>query len=429
MTQNAGVVAGLGPTDETGASTVETPSRSSDSLRQLATKLAKTLVLLGVVSLGVWKLVRPLALSISTEAVVGARVTTLRAPIDGFLKSAPLELGSMIQSGADVANIDDQWADDRFLRETENRLRIVEAEITAATPIIQELEDFGAGLKQGSQLYQARRVTQLSAIVAEAEAKLAVDRTQAEEADRHFRRTEAASAFGVLTTEKRAEAERDWRIGEQRVAAAEQGLEATRAQLTSAREGVNIDSSGTGSDRPYSRQRLDEVKLELVRWRQQVDARTKTRDALRAQLDEARARYKQLSAATIQAPRPGRVWRIHAAANAFISRGQPIVSLLDCDSVLVVALVPQRVFGKLRIGAPARFKLESGERFQGHVTQLIGQSPPSSEDTLIAPGLIGMPVGPNTPHDQYQIVVSFPELAKSPRMQCTVGQSGEVSFD
>lgn len=89
--------------------------------------------------------------------------------------------------------------------------------------------------------------------------------------------------------------------------------------------------------------------------------------------------------AELVAPHRARLWRVHASSSAFVSKGQQIASLLDCENTLVVATVPERVFNRLAIGGGATFEMNTtGERYRGHVVQMAGRTSPTGEDVLVA---------------------------------------------
>lgn len=402
--------------------------RTLASVREGAGRWLKTAAGLAVLGYAGLALAKSFVLPVSSEAVVAGSVTTLRAPIDGVLGLKGVELGAIVKAEHRLAEIRNPWEDDGLVRDLQNRLAVVEAELGTLEPQSAALEALADGLRRGASLYQLQRVNQLNSLLAEARARLEADKAQeALGRERHARAT-ALFEQGVASQEEVAQAERDRRVAEQSLEATTRSIEALAGQQESARQGVNVDAGGMGADRPYSRQRLDEVSLELIRVRQRTEAQSRVRDALKAELARAQQRFDQLSSAALSAVRPGRVWRVHAADGAYVNRGQPVLSVLDCDVGLVAATVKERVFDDLKIGGAATFELD-GRKLRGRIVQLEGLTKAAHDDLVVAPGLVGQRDPIPTSADPYRVTISVPDLRKPPYDDCAVGRSGDVTFE
>jgi multidrug resistance efflux pump len=233
-----------------------------------------------------------------------------------------------------------------------------------------------------------------------------------------------------MSPERFAELERDAHVAQQRVLATENALGGITGQLGAAKQGVNIDSMGAGTDRPYSRQRQDEVILELLRLDHETAINEAVRKTLEEQLRAAERRLEELAAAKLSAPRAGVAWKFLVSSGRFVRRGEALLSLLECDAGTVVATVRRSVFEKLRIGTPARFVLDGdGGEFRGRVVQLQGLVRQSPDEVVVAPGLVGQRDPIPQSADPYRVILTFPELGKNQGGQCWLGHSGRVHFD
>jgi multidrug resistance efflux pump len=389
-------------------------------IRKHAPRVAKSTLGIAVCSAGVWFVLKRFFLCVSRKAVVGAALLTLHAPIDGHVQQSSLTLGRYVEAKEVLGVINNPWADDQSVRALELQLGDADVEIASISPLLEEFEGIASSLKNGTALYQARRVAQLQAVAAEAEARIKAQEAMSHEAQQVLDRSQELAVDGLVSPERRSEVERDAIVGKETVEALQRNLDGIGAQLDAAQKGVNIDSSGMGSDRPYSRQRLDELRIELVRWRQRLTEQQKRRDTLVRKLAEVRARLQQFSQATLSSPRRGRIWEVLTAPDTYVSKGSPVVSILNCEELLVVATVSEWVFARLSISTRARFTVtQTGERHLGRVVELLGSEPLAQ--TLVAPGLLTEP-------GTYRVVLAFPSLAGTSADQCSVGQSGEVTF-
>src|SRR3981189_1971384 len=65
-----------------------------------------------LVAVGFLTIYQHVIVRVSREAVINARVTTIRAPMDGIVKTASATPGRAVQAGALIGDIEDPMADD-----------------------------------------------------------------------------------------------------------------------------------------------------------------------------------------------------------------------------------------------------------------------------------------------------------------------------
>ena len=110
-------------------------------------------------------------------------------------------------------------------------------------------------------------------------------------------------------------------------------MERLSKQLESARKGVFIGDAR--NDVPYSRQRMDEVTIQLA----DLDARTRETQArieqLTRQLGEETVRVERQEDAEIVMPFNGVIWRNSVVAGSNVVVGQEISRILDCRELFV----------------------------------------------------------------------------------------------
>lgn len=392
-------------------------------------RVSTTLIGCAAVGYAIWRALNAYVLPVSSQAVVAGRIHVMRAPMDGNLTWKELKLGAVLPARAEAGAIHDPYASDLFVRDLSNKLEITEAELAALEPQVDRLEKFAAGLRGGANLYQLRRVEQLQSLLGETQARLEADRAKAKLAATERQRAESMLKEGVGSDMRHAESVRDLTVAEQSEATTALSLEAVKTQLEAAKQGISIDSNGIGSERPYSKQRLDEVTLELMRLRQRIEEGHVVRETLKAQRASAQARLKELSEVSLLTDSRVRAWKMMSSGGEYVYKGQPLVSLLDCETILVVATVRESVFNRLEVGSSARFKGEDGVVHRGSVVQLEGLTRATSEDSIVAPGLTGQRDPIPTSADPYRVTLTFPSLAESQRKACAIGKTGRVTFD
>jgi multidrug efflux pump subunit AcrA (membrane-fusion protein) len=137
-------------------------------------------------------------------------------------------------------------------------------------------------------------------------------------------------------------------------------------------------------------------------------------EAQQSQLAAERERLAAHSRAILAAPVKGQLWTIQAAPGEFVRKGQEILTVLDCATVIVTASVSERNYNELHLGDPVRFRVSGTDRdYAGRIVKL-------GSTTTFA-----IPFDPGS----HQIVVAVPKLSASPEDGCAVGRTGEVTFE
>jgi hypothetical protein len=129
-----------------------------------------------------------------------------------------------------------------------------------------------------------------------------------------------------------------------------------------------------------------------------------------------------LTAAELAAPADGLLWEYLANTGEVVRKGQDLVKLVDCTTVMITAAVNEQLYNTLRQGDPAQFRLlGSSEVFDAVVTRLGG--------TGAAALYANLAIGPTPDHlKRYDVTLSAPMLARSTTTACAVGRTGRVVF-
>src|ERR1700732_4707777 len=91
---------------------------------------------------------------VSREAVINARVTTIRAPMDGIVKTASAVPGRAVQAGDTIGDIEDPPADDARFFQLQQDLHATEREHTALTSRLADLRRSRAEANAQAEAYR-----------------------------------------------------------------------------------------------------------------------------------------------------------------------------------------------------------------------------------------------------------------------------------
>lgn len=99
----------------------------------------------------------------SADAVINARLTTVRAPTAGQLTLEHRLLGSSVAQGEQLGSIDDPLVDNIYLNDMIREKAFATAEVDRLSSVIAAIEQSVSDLQARSERYQQQRILQLQA--------------------------------------------------------------------------------------------------------------------------------------------------------------------------------------------------------------------------------------------------------------------------
>ena len=371
-------------------------------------------------------LVRTYILTFSELAVVTSHTVTLRAPIDGQVSIA-MDVGSRVDKEETIATIHDDRVDDSREVDLDSKVTATRQNIAALVEFTGELRELTRSFQSGADVYQKSRELQLTRLLSQGFDRVQGNRAILQEAASRVDRTDTLADSGLASRQEVDQAKKDKLVAEANLLASQESLEAARHSLNAAKTGINLDSDGTytSNDKPYSRQRVDDLSIQLLaRNRDLADQRAALR-SLEGQLEGERRRLDLVRRADLLGPEGTRVLRVFVSTGEYVHKGQDILQVIDCGSGLVTAMVSERNFDRIRIGMRAHFELKNdNSSYDGEVIQVLGPLDQQSESTLSRLAISGTPA-----EGRYSALLRFPGFAARQRADCQIGQTGEVRFD
>ena len=353
----------------------------------------------------------------SVEAVINARVTTLRAPTDGEVQLGPnpLAFGTSVARGDVLLRIINGRADRSRVDDLTHQIEQLKDERSGIAVRLANARTLLNGLTEQTRLFAEARILQLEARQGELEAEVAAARARSDEAKTSFDRLATLASKGWLPSAQLNQAKRDSLVAEKLEAAAQMRLEAVGIELTAAQRGVFVGTSN--NDRPRYMQRVDQLEQQLNTLAEALEERGQRMIRLNDKLAEEKTRFNALHAGDVIALARGSVWEVLTAPEEPVRRGQELVRMLDCSEPVVTAVVGKAVSSRLQIGSPVRFRPRDGrEELPGTVTRLSAASASPSNLAISGSAL--------TP-GSYHVTVVVPKLGEG----CLIGRTGRMFFD
>jgi multidrug resistance efflux pump len=354
----------------------------------------------------------------SVEAVINARVTTLRAPTDGEVQlgpSSPLAFGTSVARGDVLLRITNRRADRSRVDDLTHQIEQLKDERSGIAVQLANTRTLLNDLTEQTRLFAEARVLQLEARQGELEAEVAAARARTDEAKTSLDRLTTLASKGWLPRAQLNQATRDGLIAEKLEAAAQRRLEAVGIELAAAQRGVFVGAGN--NDRPRYMQRVDQLQQQVSNLADALAERDQRMSRLNDTLAEEKARFNVPHAADVVALAKGSVWEILTAPEEQVLRGQDLLHVLDCSEPLVTAVVSEAVASRIQVGSPVRFRPRDGrEELPGTVVRLSAAT--VSQTNLAIPSSVLTP-------GSYHVIVAVPKLAQG----CLIGRTGRVFFD
>ncbi|AMJ62574.1 hypothetical protein AXW83_21760 [Bosea sp. PAMC 26642] len=360
---------------------------------------------------------RTLLQTSSVEAVINARVMTLRAPIAGEIVALPVDLAaseavpagkillSVVNPRADRTRLDDLR---RSFGQMKNQHKAVEAKLAAA-----RLSE--ADLDRQAEKFRLGRIEQLASRIAETESLIAVAGARREEAVAARERSETLARSGNVTAAEFARLTREVTAMTETETATRHRLAAIAVELAAARAGIFIGDSY--NDRPSSVQRGDEMRQRIVDLGADLASLEAELQRLGPELEAEQTRHQAFADVAMTLPVAGRIWETMVSPGEQVRVGQDLVRLIDCSTAIVTANVTESVYNRLSVGSTARFiPADGGKELQGRVVNLTGLAG-APANLAIEPAALSK--------ESYRVTVSVRELGSQ---SCGVGRTGRVVF-
>jgi|SRR5580700_1636065 multidrug resistance efflux pump len=378
-------------------------------------RLVKFGVGAALLSIGALTTYQQVVVRVSREAVINARVVSIRAPMDGIVKAAASAPGTAVRSGMAIGQIEDPNPDDARSFQLQLDLKATERERDALSRRLDDLQRARAEANMQAESFQLGRVRQDELRVDEARASVAAATAREQDATAVVTRGAALHENGYMADAAYERAYHAKEAAQQETIAARKRLDALTVELEAARNGTYLGDNY--NDVPSSVQRARELTVRIDETKASLDELIQKDETITAQLTAERTRLAARSSAALTAPIDGNLWTVQAAAGEYVRKGQELFTVLDCSTVAVTASVSERDYNELRLGEPVRFRVAgTGREYSGRITKLGLTS--TGRSFAISPE-----------ERRQQVAVQLFDLPESGSDSCAVGRTGEIVFE
>jgi hypothetical protein len=382
----------------------------------MARRFLKIALGIGLVVAFGWAPLRAMLATTSVEAIVNARIETIRAPIEGIVQ-APAEKTANWSSTAapPKLTISNPYADRSRLDELRRDLNTLESQEEMLGRQSQLTQAALDTINLQAEKYRVGRLKLIDARLARQTAELQATSAKTSQTTASKRRSDHLQQTGFISGADSDRVQYEWNAATSAEAAAQKRLEESKVEHDAVADGVFIGDSY--NDSPSSIQRETELKMKKGELDAQLaGVRTQIKH-ITDQISEEEARVRLRSEAIVALPSKGRVWEMLVGPGEFVNKGQDLLRVLDCSHPIVSANVDERVYNRLEVGSPATFRpLQDGKTYHGTVTNLTGAAG-APANFAIAP--INLRKSP------FYVTIAMDDMGEA---GCSIGRTGTVTF-
>ncbi|MBB5574840.1 MULTISPECIES: HlyD family secretion protein [Rhizobium] len=320
----------------------------------------------------------------SRDGTVNARFAIVNAPIDGMISGEPAKVGTPVNEGQTLAEINNPRVNRAILASLEadrntarDRVVALKAERDALTALREQLS-------KRLDIFREATISNLEREVEILRKKVQVSQAQDLAAQVDLSRRMDLESKGILTQRMVDAARAAGAATGGEVEISNLTVDQLEQRLTALRQGIFAFGDGQ-NDVPYSRQRQDEVIVRIGDLNSRI-AENETRAAeVDKQLIEERNRVGSLESATAIAPFDGVVWSRSIVNGSNVVLNSELMRLLDCREMFVDILVPEVDYDEIYPGLAAQVRLFGrSDVFNGTVVSVKGSSAAVDSDSFAA---------------------------------------------
>ena len=361
---------------------------------------------------------QPLYVLLDRDAAVTSWLNVVTAPIAGTVEGLDTRAGQQVGKEGEVARIVNYSIDRGNVIRAEGLERRAEVRLAQASQYSQRVAALATQWSDRRARYAEGFRRDLDLDIQDLEQRLVLqkERVTLSEAAATRRRTLRATGTGSQADEDSAlSTQRENQVTFTQMS---NTLERSRERRRLAEQGVFLQQDGKEPE--WSWRSIDESALEAARANRATSDAQDELNTTQSLLAKERLNLEASSTATIRVPAFMTIWSNAASNNAYVNKGDQILSWLDCGKLLVDVPVTETLAALLQEGMRAKVELEGDVESRG-ATVLLTRG---ASSRLGGADLASVSRGHKT--GTAQVVVA---LADSPSIAgCPIGRRAFVSF-
>lgn len=292
----------------------------------------------------------------SSDGVVNARTTTLTSPIEGVLHfKEPIKYGKHFKSGELIGTVDNDRVNKSFLYELNTEKTMLESRIVSMEERIKRYTELKKSLEENLAKYQKFSAKQLELLIRQEEFKLTEEKAENERAKKEYEANKTLAGKEAINRRELERTESNYLKSTERLNNIQSKLDELKNSLEAVQTGVFL---GDGhNDSPYSKQRADQMVIEISLAQTAVDEAKSRIAGIEKQIEVEKARIAKAERFEIIAPFEALAWRLPIMEGSTVVIDSEIIVLLDCSSIFLDIALSESQFANVAPGDKIQYRL------------------------------------------------------------------------
>ncbi len=320
----------------------------------------------------------------SSDGVVNAKTTTLASPIEGVLRlESKTGYGKAFEDGELIGRVLNDRVNKSFLFELQTEKKTLESRLKSFSERLDKYTALKESLEKNVENYRKYSAKQYEALITEQEHLLKAEQAEYERARKEYEANKGLIAKGSIDKRLLERTESNFLKSSQRVESIKSKIVENKNLLEAV---IHNTFLGEGhNDSPYSKQRMDQMVIEIALAETTVEETESRIAGIEEQIKNEKERIKKAESFTIISPFDSLVWKQPTTEGSNVAINSELLVLLDCSSVFLDVALSESQFANIGAGDKIKYRLIGNVGYkQGTVFALRGSGTEADDKNLAA---------------------------------------------
>ncbi len=292
----------------------------------------------------------------SSDGIITARTTTITSPIEGVLHfSGNVRYGDHFRKGQLIGEVLNDRIDFSYLQELITEKKTLEGRIESFTKRIKRYKALDANLKKALDNFQKFSTKKFQSQVKQAKNKIKHQKAEFDRARKEYLAMRQLEKVKAVKTRELEKAEANLIKASENLRESEEFLKEQENYQSAVSAGTFLGQGN--NDSPYSKQRMDQLVIELSLAETAVKEAENRIEGIKLQIEKERERIRKVKKFKISAPFDSLVWQKPLTEGSTVVKGTELIVMLDCSNVFLEVMLSEAQFDNVKAGEKIKYRL------------------------------------------------------------------------
>lgn len=358
------------------------------------------------------------------NAVTTAYLAKLNAPISGRVVDIGVMAGSVAEAGQVAVSIRNDKVDRSRVARLQSLQSDSEAEVARLEAHLESTRSLAEARREEMYAYTEAASRDVTSRLQDVRDRSSALQSSLNQAESNLERVRRLKTDSLLSQSDLDAAEAIYESALADVSANQQERGRLERQLEEIRQSVFQINAPDGA--LLTRQSVQELDIEVMRLEQALGDSSARMRATAAELESALEAYEKASVADVEVPAGRIVWNVHTVMGAWANEGSPILSFVDCASLMLDIAVDDATLELIEPGMEVNLRMFGS--FKHHKATVIlvrGSSALHSDNPVLAAEV------ENRGNRKGRVLAQLDSstLIDTPAESCGIGRTAYAEFE